>query len=226
MNRFFPNYEDYKITSPYGKRILLGVTRMHNGIDLVARATNGASCVDHITAHTGGIVSAVGYQPDGAGYYIYIQVSADVEMAYFHLRAGSIKVKKGEKVAKGQAIAYMGSTGRSTGAHLHWGIKVKGVWIDPTPYLDSDYPTSTINPTVKESGTVNITMNVLQKGSKGSQVKTLQRLLVALGYNVGAAGIDGDFGNDTESATKKFQKDKVLIVDGIVGANTWNKLLK
>lgn len=74
--------------------------------------------------------------------------------------------------------------------------------------------------------TVTVTLNVLEKGSEGEQVKTLQRLLVAMGYSVGSAGVDGDFGSDTLSAVKKYQKDKGLTVDGIVGTNTWNSLLK
>ena len=78
----------------------------------------------------------------------------------------------------------------------------------------------------QEVSTVNITMSVLKKGVKGNQVKTLQRLLVAFGFNVGSSGIDGDFGTSTDTAVKKFQAKYKLSADGIVGANTWNKLLK
>ena len=77
--------------------------------------------------------------------------------------------------------------------------------------------------------TVQITMPILRKGSKGNEVKTLQRLLIALGHSCGDSGVDGDFGNATHNAVKSFQKVAFISdkdVDGIVGANTWNKLLK
>lgn len=83
--------------------------------------------------------------------------------------------------------------------------------------------TTTSNKGVK---TVNVTLNQLSKGDKGKQVKTLQRLLQGFGYSVGSYGIDGDFGNATLTAVKNFQKDNGLTSDGIVGSNTWNKLLK
>ena len=59
--RLFPNYNRHKVTSPFGMRTLNGVTRMHNGIDLVAMDAQGRSKTDLITAHTAGTVSAVGY---------------------------------------------------------------------------------------------------------------------------------------------------------------------
>lgn len=71
---------------------------------------------------------------------------------------------------------------------------------------------------------VNITLAQLSNGSKGEQVKTLQRLLNALGYSCGKA--DGDFGKNTLAAVKKFQSARKLTSDGIVGQNTWNKLLR
>lgn len=81
-------------------------------------------------------------------------------------------------------------------------------------------------PTTKEETTVNIEMTVLKKGSKGEQVKTLQRLLMALGYDLGKYGADGDFGAATENAVDAFQKKYKLGTDGIVGKKTWDKLLK
>ncbi len=78
----------------------------------------------------------------------------------------------------------------------------------------------------KGANTVTIELDVLQKGSKGEQVKTLQRLLIAMGYSCGSAGSDGDFGNGTDKAVRKFQKDMDLAVDGSVGKATWTALLK
>lgn len=87
---------------------------------------------------------------------------------------------------------------------------------------------TTAETVIKNEGakTVNITLNQLSKGSKGKQVETLQHLLVASGLSVGKYGADGDFGNATLDAVKAFQKKKGLTADGIVGAKTWEKLLK
>lgn len=85
--------------------------------------------------------------------------------------------------------------------------------------------------TNKGASTVNIELTVLRKGSKAAEVKTLQRLLLALGYVMESSsgkvyGVDGSFGGATESAVKAFQKAEGLTVDGIVGKNTWTALLK
>lgn len=68
------------------------------------------------------------------------------------------------------------------------------------------------------------TVVLLRKGSKGEEVKRLQTLLIMRGYDLGSYGADGDFGNKTLEAVKKFQKDNGLAVDGIVGVNTWAAL--
>lgn len=78
----------------------------------------------------------------------------------------------------------------------------------------------------KVNDTVNITLKVLKKNSKGKQVKTMQNLLWDYGYSIGKAGVDGIFGVVTETALKKYQEDKKLTVDGICGEKTWNSLLK
>lgn len=81
--------------------------------------------------------------------------------------------------------------------------------------------------TSKQGGkTVTITLSVLEKGSKGEEVKTLQRLLISMGYSCGTAGVDGDFGNSTLAAVKKYQSANKLVVDGSVGQKTWTSILK
>lgn len=78
----------------------------------------------------------------------------------------------------------------------------------------------------KTEGVCNVVLNVLRKGSEGNSVKALQTLLIGYGYSCGKYGADGDFGSGTEKAVKAFQKDKGLDADGVVGADTWGKLLK
>lgn len=74
----------------------------------------------------------------------------------------------------------------------------------------------------KEEAKYNLT-RTLKKGSKGDDVKQLQKTLIELGYSVGKYGADGSFGNDTENAVKKFQKAKGITQDGLVGKNTAHK---
>lgn len=68
------------------------------------------------------------------------------------------------------------------------------------------------------------TKNYLEIGDSGSDVKTMQTMLIKVGYSCGKFGADGDFGSDTDSALRKFQKDKGLTVDGQYGTNSKAKL--
>lgn len=79
---------------------------------------------------------------------------------------------------------------------------------------------------IEGESTVKIELYVLRSNAKGEQVKNLQRLLIAKGYTLKKYGADGDFGEETETAVKAFQKVNNLTVDGIVGQKTWDKLLK
>ena len=77
--------------------------------------------------------------------------------------------------------------------------------------------------------TVTIELSVLRKGSKGEEVKTLQRLLKSLTFNGKDGGvllIDGNFGTNTEYALLAYQRANSLEVDGICGRNSWNSILK
>lgn len=65
----------------------------------------------------------------------------------------------------------------------------------------------------------------VRQGAKGNITKWIQKRLIALGYNVGIWGADGSFGDGTYNAVKTFQKAKGLTPDGIIGQNTWKKLL-
>ncbi len=75
------------------------------------------------------------------------------------------------------------------------------------------------------SDDVSISFPTIRKGDTGTAVKVLQLALVAYEYNIGKYGADGEFGLDTENAVKRFQKNSGIEVDGIVGENTWSKLM-
>ena len=91
--------------------------------------------------------------------------------------------------------------------------------------LENGSKVKTTSATTK-GGVCNVTLTQLSKGCKGAQVKALQLLLIGYGYNCGASKADGSFGNNTYKAVVKFQKAYKLTADGIVGINTWTKLLK
>ena len=94
------------------------------------------------------------------------------------------------------------------------------------PAYDVNNQSSQASVKNENGGTCTMELNVLRKGNKNNSVKALQILLIGNGYPCGSAGADGDFGTSTHDAVIKFQKDKKIGVDGIVGINTWSKLLK
>ncbi len=114
------------VTSRYGERTLNGVTRFHNGIDI--NASVGAA----IVAADGGNVAVAGYN-SGYGNYIMIYHSNGSATLYAHL--SSMSVSKGDTVSKGQVIGGAGSTGYSTGPHLHFEIHINGGSVDPLGYF-------------------------------------------------------------------------------------------
>lgn len=78
--------------------------------------------------------------------------------------------------------------------------------------------------TVATSNTSTATKSYLSKGDKGNDVKTMQTMLIAVGYSCGSYGADGDFGSDSDKALRKFQGDYGLTVDGKYGAKSKAKL--
>lgn len=78
---------------------------------------------------------------------------------------------------------------------------------------------------VDQDVVIPIQVRMLRRGMKGADVKTLQAALITYGFSCGTAGADGDFGNATDAALRKFQTKYGLGVDGIAGNATWSKLL-
>ena len=78
---------------------------------------------------------------------------------------------------------------------------------------------------VEQDVVIPIQVRMLRRGMKGADVKTLQAALITYGFSCGTAGADGDFGNATAAALRKFQTKYGLGADGIAGNGTWSKLL-
>lgn len=217
-NRFFPNYRDYLITSRFGPRTIGGKSGFHNGIDLVAKG-DGYGAVDKIMAHTSGTVEKCGYNAS-AGNYVRIRVSENTIMSYCHFK-DKLTWRNGDKIKQGDVLGMMGSTGNSTGAHLHWGINYNGSWIDPEPYLDKDYT----EPAEAERKMVSVSLPVIREGYRGEDVKAMQTLLILRGHECGEDGADGKFGPATKAALLGFQTEKDLAPDKVCGPATWVELI-
>lgn len=116
------------ISSGYGPRVAptAGATSYHRGIDI--------SCAmgSEVTAAAPGVVIYASYIGSG-GNCVIIDHGNGLSTCYMHLSAFACKV--GDEVKGGQTIALSGSTGVSTGPHLHFAVRVNGEYVDPAPYL-------------------------------------------------------------------------------------------
>ncbi len=119
-----------KVTSTFGTRKdpFTGTWSFHSGIDIAG--AHGSS----IYAAADGIVTHAGYS-QSEGYNVIINHSNGIKTHYMHL--SSTETEYGASVNKGDVIGKMGSTGRSTGTHLHYEILVNGQSVDPKPYMKS-----------------------------------------------------------------------------------------
>ncbi len=138
----FPNHQTISIpsrtpldnshvSSGYGMRThpVIGGRRRHNGIDLAAKSGTP------IYATADGIVSRAN-RYGSYGNYIAIEHGGEIQTRYAHL--SRIAVNANDMVKKGELIGYVGSTGRSTGPHLHYEVRISGKSVNPMPYMAAD----------------------------------------------------------------------------------------
>lgn len=116
------------VSSPFGFREspTTGASKYHQGVDLAAPAGTP------IIASRGGTVTVAGYS-NSAGYYVTINHGDGFSSIYMHMT--NYVVSSGQKVNQGQTIGYVGSTGISTGNHLHFGIAQNGAYVNPCNYV-------------------------------------------------------------------------------------------
>ena len=93
----------------------------------------GAPSGTPIYASRGGTVTTAAYQPGGAGYYVNINHGDGFSSIYMHMT--NYIVHAGQQVSQGQVIGYVGSTGMSTGPHLHFGVAYAGAYVNPLAYI-------------------------------------------------------------------------------------------
>ena len=214
-SRFFKNYAGYKITYPFGQREILGQSEHHAGVDLVALTDKGGALSDWVLAFDAGEVTEAGFN-SRSGYYCKIKHDETLATLYCHFKKDTLKVKKGDRVERGDVLGYMGSTGRSTGAHLHLGIALFGEWVDPEQYFDKNL--SEVNKLI-----LTHERKILKRGALGGEVKLLQTLLNFHGFSLEC---DSSFGPATQKSLLGFQKSRGLEPDGIAGPATWQELMK
>ena len=165
---------------------------LHKGIDIIGNP-NSNNGYDYIVAVADGKVTS--YQNSisgvikdtgtkGMGNYVYIETPDGYRWRYQHMTKGSVTVKTGDSVKKGQIIGYMGNTGNSTGRHLHLDVsksgKVSGgyyvssqnrTYFDPKPFLKSGSGTSTAaapSTTTKKTGNYTVKADVNVRAGAGT----------------------------------------------------------
>ena len=121
--------KSYTLTSAFGMRIhpIQKVEKFHEGVDMAA--PQGTP----IYAAKAGKVTTTSFQAGGAGYYVSINHGDGFSSIYMHMT--HYIVKPGQHVSTGQVIGYVGSTGGSTGPHLHFGISYNGTYVNPMNYI-------------------------------------------------------------------------------------------
>ena len=139
----------HRMTLPFGNQKLQGKDYLHKGIDLTGNPSVNDG-YDYITAFADGKIITAGYRSD-SGYWVVIDHGNGIRSRYMHIKKGSLAVKVGDTVVKGQTLGYMGSTGNVTGRHLHFDLSISGnavskyggfynsnqnrTYFDPLPYL-------------------------------------------------------------------------------------------
>ena len=126
---------DTRLSSDYGMRDhpVLRRRAAHKGVDLASPTGTP------IFATADGIVSRAD-RFSSYGLYVSIEHGDDIQTRFAHM--SRLAVSEGERVRKGDIIGYVGSTGRSTGPHLHYEIRIAGVAVDPRPYMIEDAPST------------------------------------------------------------------------------------
>jgi len=128
--------EARRLSSKYGYRELLGKVEFHKGIDIpVWHGTQVFATAD-------GVVKKAGWQ-SGYGWTVEIEHALGFSTVYGH--NSKLLVDVGDEVGAGAAIALSGNSGRSTGPHVHYEIRLDGVAVDPLRYLEMDAPVVVTN---------------------------------------------------------------------------------
>ena len=130
----WPTRGAYRVSSHYGYRSAsISGWSYHGGIDIVLGSGSSAG-IPVVAAASGTVVTAYsGWR--GYGHTVVIDHGNGIKTRYAHMYPGSISVRVGQRVYQGQQIGRIGSTGNSTGPHLHFEMLVNGYKVNPYPYI-------------------------------------------------------------------------------------------
>lgn len=185
------------ITSPFGPRVINGKSSNHKGIDI----SGGSACYSNvIIASKSGTVTAMNdscptngsYGSNcGGGYgnYAIIDHGDGTSTVYAHMSSGSVTIKVGDTVSQGQKIGVMGSSGSSTGCHLHFEVRVDGTKMNPSNYVKAENPrpVNSISASVTGNdgdGKNLVCSSLLASGfSKDATIGIMANLYAESGYN-------------------------------------------
>lgn len=235
----------WKVRGNFGWRVhpIDKTRKHHNGVDLIGQKYVKAIADGTVIKARASKTRKSNGEPGGYGYFIVIRHMIDgvyYTSLYAHLVKNSFQVKQGQKVKAGQVIGTMGTTGHSTGVHLHleiWKGKDNGWSADGSGFaepigfirahLDKDSVTSaiaqgTVDPESVEPIKVPASKpkydDILKRGDKNESVAFMQRYL--------GIEADGVFGPQTQAAVIAFQKkfEDITAKDGVVGPITWAKI--
>lgn len=242
----------WKVTSKFGYRVhpIKKTKKHHNGVD-IWKAGNPylEACFD------GKVVGvSTSTDPNGAGNKVIVQstvMGKKVTWTYFHMVAGSIKVKVGQKIEAGTVVGRMGETGFATGPHLHWEIWAghlksqplagfatgKGFY-DPMAFMAAAIEWEKVNVEANQETSESAPVTVAPAHSIEAPVAPAPVPVVSapvrgtikegshgadVKYLQQKLGInaDGIFGSGTKKAVVGFQVKHDLVADGVVGPKTW-----
>ena len=159
-----------------------GFSSSHKGVDMGWNSQQGGAHVPVFAPADGTVVSA-GYD-SSYGYYVQIEHAKGVRTLMAHMAKGSLTVKVGQLVKRQQTVGIQGSTGNSTGYHVHYEVRLDGVKVDPVQYTFA-YPEQVVNAyTDKEYGIKHYTPtayvgNPVERNPKVDQIKVITSTLRA-----------------------------------------------
>ena len=191
------------VSSTYGPRTIQGKSSFHYGIDIASSACSSnviiATRSGTVTTAKGGCATYGSYGNScngGYGNYVIIDHGDGTSSVYAHMTKDSIVVREGQAVRQGEKIGLMGSSGSSTGCHLHFEVRVNGSKVDPLKYINTSNPrpTNTIKAGYQsgESNKQSVCLSLLNSGfSKNAVAAIMTNIQAESSFRTDALGDSG-----------------------------------
>ncbi len=221
MKLYQPWPEGYSVNpnGKYGmrKHPITGKQTKHRGLDVAG--------VFSVTSAGPGVVNHVGFSAKGGGHTVIID-HGEVHTAYYH-GSSATQLKVGQRVETGTFIYSSGTTGSSTGNHLHFEVRKKAAWgtdVDPTPYLNGNAAMSTLKVSGRED---RATWNQWQKWLQEQKFYTgrVDGAPGSMTYKAIQAWVGTPQTGLLDLATRKGVQARIgVTADGVWGRGTWSTI--